>query len=97
MFSITHNGQAASPNYEYDGRLIHFGGNFKSIEYEWEEWKVKFENLLSRLYWLEADVHIKPEYTHVQTFTWGVDLYKWNELDRKLLKPIQKEYFVYNE
>ena len=43
MFTITHNMKEPSPNYAYSGRLIHFGANFKSVEYEWEEWKAKFE------------------------------------------------------
>ncbi len=36
------------PNLAYTGRIIHFGGNFKSITYEW---KLKFENLLTKLIW----------------------------------------------
>ena len=58
------------PNYGYCGRLIHFGGNFKSIEHEWKEWKEKFESLLEKLYWLEAQVHVQTEYLELQTYTW---------------------------
>ncbi|WAC02917.1 hypothetical protein N7U66_04630 [Lacinutrix neustonica] len=51
MFSITDNSDFPneSPNFAYGGRIIHFGANLKSVEYEWNEWKDKFENLLSEL------------------------------------------------
>ena len=46
MFAITQPATSADGlNYQYSGRIIHFGANFKSIEYEWKEWKDKFEEL----------------------------------------------------
>jgi hypothetical protein len=95
MFAITHNVKEPSPSYDYSGRLIHFGANFKSIEYEWEEWKAKFENLLTRLFWIEADVHFKTEYASIQTFSWYVDLSKWSLPDSKELIPIQKQHWIH--
>ena len=97
MFTITHNMKEPSPNYAYSGRLIHFGANFKSVEYEWEEWKAKFEKFLTRLFWLEADVHFKTEYSGIQSFTWYVDLSKWYEQDSKELHPIQKQHWIHEE
>lgn len=93
MFAITENSGEYTPDYSYSGRIIHFGANFKSIEYEWMEWKIKFEDLLSRLLWLEADVHFKTEYADIQTFKWRVDLKKWTLYDKVELEPIKKEYW----
>jgi hypothetical protein len=75
MFSITQDSDftSPSPTYEYHGRIIHFGGQFKSIEYEWREWKEKFENLLTKLIWKDAFVHFKTGYTDIQTFKWRMD------------------------
>lgn len=95
MFAFTHNFKEPSPSYDYMGRLIHFGANFKSIENEWEEWKTKFENLLTQLYWLEADVHFKTEYAGIQTFTWSLDLSKWTALDIKEFTPIQRHNWIH--
>ena len=51
MFSITNdNKEIEGPNLEYWGRIIHFGACLKSVEYEWSEWKKKFEELLLKLY-----------------------------------------------
>ncbi|WP_114779436.1 hypothetical protein [Botryobacter ruber] len=95
MFAITHNIKESSLSYDYMGRLIHFGANFKSIEHEWEEWKTKFENLLTQLYWLEADVHFKTEYAGIQPFSWSLDLLKWTAVDNKELNPIQKYHWTH--
>ncbi|WP_208306288.1 hypothetical protein [Hymenobacter defluvii] len=98
MFAITHcDLNRPGINYAYSGRIIHFGANFKSIEHEWREWKDKFENLLTRLYWLSAAVHFKTEYTDIQTFTWEIDLDKWSipyESNGTIL-PIKKDYWRY--
>lgn len=91
MFAITNDVEEGTSLYTYSGRLIHFGANFKSIEYEWEEWKNKFEDLLCKLYWVEAEVHFVTEYAGVQTFEWRVDLKKWCIKDG--LTPIKKEYW----
>src|SRR5437879_1072813 len=51
MFSI--NGERPEDG-TYRCHTIHFAATFKSIEWEWEEWLTKFENLLSKLFWFEA-------------------------------------------
>ena len=62
MFAICKNDEIESgPDLEYSGRIIHFGANLKSVELEWREWKSKFENLLTTLFFLEARVHFKTE------------------------------------
>lgn len=63
MFAICNNHKNhPGPNFEYWGRVIHFGANLKSVEYEWIEWKEKFENLLLKLLFSSARVHFKTEY-----------------------------------
>ncbi|WP_298903463.1 hypothetical protein [uncultured Psychroserpens sp.] len=76
MFSITHNSSHEIPraNLEYSGRIIHFGANLKSVEYELDEWIAKYEKLLSELIWLESKVHFQTEYSELQTLSWSVDL-----------------------
>jgi hypothetical protein len=90
MFSVNKSG------YDYGGRIIHFGGNFRSIENSWNKWKVEFENLLTKLYWTEADVHFKTEYANIQTFTWRIDLKKWSLHQQEILHPIKPEYWDFN-
>lgn len=97
MFSITKNNKRSEgPNFEYWGRIIHFGACLKSVEYEWAEWKEKFEQLLTKLYWIEAHVHFKPEYCGVMSFKWAVDLLKWNIGEEKM-NPIRKEFWEYED
>ena len=94
MFATTKDSdyKRTPPTYEYWGRTFHFGGHFKSIEYEWSEWKIKFETLLTKLVWKDAFVHFKTEYTDVQTFRWRLDSNKWTPYDR-IDFEIKKEYW----
>ena len=82
MFAICENknNKAHEVDLEYSGRIIHFGANLKSIEQDWEHWKSKFETFLSTLYFLEARVHFKTEYSLLETSSWRIDLlnYKVN-------------------
>jgi hypothetical protein len=77
----------------YCGRLIHFGGNSRDWmafdgEKSWKIWVSEFETLLTRLYWLQADVHFKPEYGSVQSFFWRIDLKKWAADPLQTIRPI---------
>lgn len=93
MFSITKNkDKLATPNLEYWGRIIHFGACLKSVEYEWKEWKTKFEELLTKIYWTQAHVHFKTEYSDVISFNWRMDLKKWS-IDTEGAIPIIKENY----
>lgn len=97
MFSITKNDKKIEgPSLEYWGRMIHFAACLKSVENEWEEWKDKFENLLQKLYWIEAHVHFKTEYTKVISFEWRVDLKKWSIKEGSIV-PIQKEFWDFKD
>lgn len=92
--------QPNRPNYAYGGRLIHFGANFKSIEYEWKEWRLKFEDLLKKLLWTEANVHFRTEYAGVQNFEWYIDLNKWHIPyagdPAQPIEPIKREYWKFD-
>lgn len=94
MFAITQDSDYAreAPTYEYKGRVFHFGGQFKSIEYDWKAWKAKFENLLTKLVWQEAYVHFEPEFSTLQTFKWRMIRDKWNPQD-KIVFEIKPEYW----
>jgi hypothetical protein len=97
MFAITKNDtNQDGPNLEYCGRMIHFAACLKSVEYEWLEWKEKFERLLLRLYWINAYVHFKPEYTGVFSFTWRVDVKKWS-IGEGAITPIKREFWSFED
>ena len=98
MFAVTDNSDFPNegPNFAYGGRIIHFGANLKSVEYEWKEWKVKFEQLLSDLIWSHAEVHVVTEYTTVQTFQWKLKVKEVHkEIDLTDVKPFSKELWEY--
>ena len=79
MFAISSNRKnSPGPNIEYFSRIIHFGANLKSVERDWQEWKAKFEILLINLYFLDAKVHFKTEYSPLETSEWRIDLSKYH-------------------
>ena len=96
MFAFTNNTDQLipGPHLDYTGRLLHFGASFKSIEHEWNDWKVKFETLLTKLYWLDAHVHLKTEYSDVDSFEWTIDLRKWS-IESDTIPPINSDHWVY--
>jgi hypothetical protein len=62
----------------YRGSVIHFGGRFRSIEQEWEEWLAKYEALLGRFYWESSVVHLDTEVAGSFRFEWW--LASWDGL-----------------
>jgi hypothetical protein len=97
MFAICNNYKNdLGPNFEYSGRIIHFGANLNSVEYEWTEWKLKFETLLINLFFKEARAHFKTEYSLLTTSGWRVDLLKYPvKHDNKMPYQITNEHRDY--
>jgi len=54
----------------YRGTIIHFGGRFKSIETDWDEWLIKYESLLKQLYWESSTVFLDTEVSGQHRFDW---------------------------
>jgi hypothetical protein len=57
----------------YLGSIIYFGGRYKAIEWEWDEWLAKYEALLTRLYWTESVVYLDMEAAGSSRFKWELD------------------------
>jgi hypothetical protein len=97
MFAICENDIfAPGPNFEYSGRIIHFGANLKSFDLDWEEWKVKFETLLQNLFFLNANVHFQTEYSSLAIYSWQVDIAKYKTFrDGQMPPAISREHWDY--
>ena len=67
MFSATFNEHVSVA---YWLRPFHFAASLKTVEWEWEEWLVKFERLLSMLDGLTAVVHLETELVGDHTYMW---------------------------
>ena len=55
MFSI------APANATFNSQVIHFGASYPGLEKSWDTWLEKFEDLLRKMYWFGAVVHLDSE------------------------------------
>lgn len=67
MFSIS---ESNVVSLRYCFQIIHFGASYKNIDEDWETWLVKFETLLSKLYWGRAVVHLDAEMIGKYRYEW---------------------------
>jgi hypothetical protein len=58
----------------YRDQVIVFGASYKSVEQEWEEWLLKFEAILKKLYWTSVIIHLDAELAGPYTYEWVVDM-----------------------
>jgi hypothetical protein len=56
--------------------IIHFGASYKSMEYEWHEWIIKFEIILKQLYWYNVELVLESEIYGDYKYQWVFDPYK---------------------
>lgn len=59
MFSITATSYPGPGLYKY--QVVHFGLSMKDAHEEWDLWMRKFERLLGRMAWNEAELHLTLE------------------------------------
>ncbi|MEP4546781.1 MAG: hypothetical protein ABJ000_11425 [Saccharospirillum sp.] len=54
----------------YQTQVIHFAASYQAVEYHWEAWIAKFEQLLKKMFWVSATVHLETELSGNHTFQW---------------------------
>ena len=53
--------------------VMHFGASYQGAEHEWKYWLEQFENLLRKMYWVSAIVHLETEFSGLHSFIYEVD------------------------
>lgn len=64
MFSV------ANEQGVFRDQVITFGASYKSLEYDWEAWLLKFESILAKLFWFDVMIHAEFEVRGDFTYAW---------------------------
>ncbi|MFK8020673.1 MAG: hypothetical protein AB8B86_12940 [Pseudomonadales bacterium] len=54
----------------YYSAMMHFGAPYEGVEYEWEHWLEAFEDMLAKMYWVSAVVHLETPFAGTHTHIW---------------------------
>lgn len=68
----------------YSNSLIYFAGTFKEIEFDWEQWLEKFENLLKTLVWEKVFLMLETPFS-------GRFEYNW-EATKEIISTFEQEF-----
>jgi hypothetical protein len=69
MFVRTRQGPSGASS-SFRGTVVHFGGSFSHLHHDLREWRLKFEELLRRMYWEHAAVLVVTEYLGAHHYLW---------------------------
>ena len=70
MFALPERG---SGDLELSTEVMHFGASYQGVEHEWQYWLQQFENLLRKMYWVSATVHLETELSGLHSFVFETD------------------------
>jgi hypothetical protein len=71
----------------YRNQMIHFGASYNHLIIKWNQWVDEFEDLLRRLYWYEAYLHVDAEDVGIISYKWQADL---DALHENPPRPVEK-------
>lgn len=67
---------------------IHFGASFNHFSDDWPIWLEKFENLLTKMYWLKVNLHLEVELVGKFHYRWKIKIEQIDRLHQDPPLPI---------